>query len=282
MKAHAKIATPFGEYCVPAAPVGQSAQLVFLTPTLAQVWADTFLDANNRKFSPRVVTSYRRDIDAGQWRTNGEPISFGANGICVNGEHRIRAFATASKGAWVWVIRGAATGVYDRGRTRSPSDAFRMDGAPRSSRYLSCLRMFGTLIADLDPTTADRWTQADYLATEKHYPKTSEWLLEITNTTQGRKLPCGAVGAIARAHANRPAQIEQMWEEVSLSASPGPVVCTLLKQLANAPKSGGKAVKYMTQITLQAARIFVTEGPSAQRLCFRGSAETFQWWSGQV
>ena len=64
-------------------------EIVTLTPALAAEWLNS--NTCNRPLSTLRASRYARDMKAGDWRFNGETISFTADGRLVDGQHRLTA-----------------------------------------------------------------------------------------------------------------------------------------------------------------------------------------------
>jgi hypothetical protein len=87
--------------------------------------AEAYLRHNtrNRRVMPAHVTSIARDIVAGRWMLNAQPICFARDGLLLNGQHRLMAVILADGVIEVPVIRGlppAAEATYDLHAKRSP------------------------------------------------------------------------------------------------------------------------------------------------------------------
>ena len=77
-----------------------------ITPAMAEEYLK-HNDRNPRKAANRKqVESYARDMAAGKWFMNGEPIVFDANGDLKNGQHRLMAIVKANVPVDMYVIRG--------------------------------------------------------------------------------------------------------------------------------------------------------------------------------
>lgn len=104
-------------------------QIVKLTPILAEV----LLDRNpaNRKISPRITETFARDMAAGNWQFNGEPVIVAKSGELNDGQHRCSAVVMAGRAIDVILIVGVERETrmtLDRGRNRTVGDYLSMDG----------------------------------------------------------------------------------------------------------------------------------------------------------
>ena len=76
-----------------------------LTPQRAREWLATF-NYNNRRLQTSNVDSFVRDMRNGDWRLNGQPLCFSAEGRLINGQHRLQACAEAGVEIAFLVARG--------------------------------------------------------------------------------------------------------------------------------------------------------------------------------
>lgn len=94
----------------------------------------------NRTLSKSTVARYARDMEAGNWHANGEPICVDEDGVPINGQHRLQACVESGASFWSVVVRGlprdmAAT--YDQNRVRQTRDVLVMRGIPNQSAVAS-------------------------------------------------------------------------------------------------------------------------------------------------
>lgn len=100
--------------------------------------ARTMLDANdnNRGLRSRLVTSYARDMEAGNWMVTGETIKFDRAGALMDGQHRLESIVASGKPQRMLIVEGlepAARGVIDTGAIRTGGDALRLAGVDSSN-----------------------------------------------------------------------------------------------------------------------------------------------------
>lgn len=83
-----------------------SGNMELITPAMASNYL-THNEHNPRKNTNRnQIEAYARDMAAGKWFANGEPIVFDANGDLKNGQHRLMAIVKANVPVYMFVIRG--------------------------------------------------------------------------------------------------------------------------------------------------------------------------------
>ena len=71
-----------------------SAYIVYVTPELAKKWL-TMANNFNRPIKQAVVDMYVRQIKSGLWRRTHQGIAFDANGILIDGQHRLMAIVNS-------------------------------------------------------------------------------------------------------------------------------------------------------------------------------------------
>lgn len=101
------------------------------------------LNTRNRTIRLPRVASYARDMLAGLWNLNGEPIQLCGN-ILLNGQHRLLACVKAGVPFTTVVIRGLSSDIHpsiDTGAPRSFADELRWLGESSSTILASSLRL---------------------------------------------------------------------------------------------------------------------------------------------
>ena len=73
-------------------PKGVSAGFEFVTPELAEELLRDF-NTHNRRLRSRQVSLYAESMRQDRWSLNGEPIQFDADGVLLNGQHRLTAIS---------------------------------------------------------------------------------------------------------------------------------------------------------------------------------------------
>lgn len=108
---------------------GIISMVVDLTPALARALLNR--NAGNRKISDICVTAYARDIAAGAWTLNGEPVIVSRDGKMNDGQHRCEAVVAADKTIPVLMVFGIdrdTRTTVDQGRARTAGDFLSMRG----------------------------------------------------------------------------------------------------------------------------------------------------------
>ncbi len=127
--------------------------VVFVTPDMAKRWLTH--NTRNRKVRDADVRRYARDMVAGAWQLTGEPVKFAADGILLDGQHRLAAIVKTGATLPMHVARGIsaeAQKVMDTGRKRTASDALTMDGQSHTSLLAATAKLALGVAADVtDP-----------------------------------------------------------------------------------------------------------------------------------
>jgi len=123
-------APPAGLPAPPEMPAAR--QVSCRIETIDPMRAAAYLRQNtrNRRVVQAHVASIARDIVAGRWMLNAQPICFDRDGLLLNGQHRLLAVILADGAIEVPVIRGlpqAAHATYDLHAKRSPEFGAALD-----------------------------------------------------------------------------------------------------------------------------------------------------------
>jgi hypothetical protein len=114
-----------------------SHEVTNVTPEQARDWLrDT---RNKAKPDPRLLESYKRDMAAGAWKLNGDPLIFGIDGSLLDGRLRLMAAVEAGITFQTVIVRGIDPNHFftiDALRRRTASDIMHIRGEP-SGRALA-------------------------------------------------------------------------------------------------------------------------------------------------
>lgn len=114
----------------PTADPQPSVTRMTVTPALAMNWLDN-ANPNNRRVSDAHVQRLARDMKSGEWVLTHEGIAFDANGILLDGQHRLWAIVEAETPVemhiWRDVTRDALMAI-DCGKARNLGDILRLSG----------------------------------------------------------------------------------------------------------------------------------------------------------
>lgn len=121
------MATKRATKAAPAQARKPSARVMEVTPEQALVWLDG--NIHNRPLRQRRVDDLAAAIERGEWALNGDAIRFDANGILLDGQHRLWAIAQSETTVESLVVRGldrATQETIDLGARRNLSDVLRL------------------------------------------------------------------------------------------------------------------------------------------------------------
>lgn len=103
---------------------------VNVTPKIATEWLNK--NTNNRKLREGVVERYARDMKAGEWTHNPQPIMFyGDDGSLADGQHRLWAVVESGKTISFYILEGVDRAIalnVDTGLGREIVDNARIGG----------------------------------------------------------------------------------------------------------------------------------------------------------
>jgi hypothetical protein len=119
------MAQPNGKAALPKL----TASVETVTPEAASRMLGTM--EHNRKQRRTVIERYAREMIAGHWKLNGEPIIIGHDGKLKDGQHRLNAVVMAKVAVPMLVVRGVledAMPSIDTGSSRSYGDVVTLRG----------------------------------------------------------------------------------------------------------------------------------------------------------
>lgn len=105
------------------------AEVMDVTPELAEEWLGK--NTHNRLVRPTYVRSLARDMANGQWHFDGAPIRFSAEGVLLDGQHRLHAVIRSGVTVSMLVLTNLTAEsqvVMDTGRARTLGDVLKLQG----------------------------------------------------------------------------------------------------------------------------------------------------------
>lgn len=130
-----------------------------MTPTRARTILDHFMYERQRKVNTGAVSQYEEAILEKAWKPNGESIKFTRHGICIDGQHRLRAIIASGITVWLFVVIDLDVEVYDTldtGEVRKVSHQLESNGVDKkwsvvTANALGYLEAYIKGIPDLSP-----------------------------------------------------------------------------------------------------------------------------------
>lgn len=124
----------------------QQTGLTVATETITPDTACVYLERNNgnRHVRQDHVARLARDMVTGNWRLNGEPISFDREGNLINGQHRLWACVMSKVSFETVVVRGVDSQAYttiDIGRPKSMGDFLLRDHVKNANVVAAIVRL---------------------------------------------------------------------------------------------------------------------------------------------
>lgn len=223
-----------------------------VTPELAE----KLLDANtrNRRLRPKLVEQYTRDMAAGRWQRNFEPVQIAESGVLLNGQHRLAAISESGVTQQMLVVTGLADDVQDTidvGSKRSPADQLSFRGFTRGTTLSAAARLalqvrYGKIYVPTQPELLSVVNQDAAL----------QWVVEeVLPTLPKIAQPAVLAYSYLRFHHIDPAAAKEFFEHLStLSNLPdGSPILALHRRF-----TVGEPIRSTTKGRLFAVTIFMT------------------------
>ena len=150
-----------------------------ITPQIAAEWLPKF--TKNRPTSKTAVEKYAREMTAGRWALNGEPIKFSKDDTGLDGEHRLNACIESQTSFQSFVVFDLEPVVFetlDLGRKRSAANILSMEGTTNANSVAA----MGTIVwqweneTTLSSTPLNCPTTLQVVATvRRHQPAIVQW-----------------------------------------------------------------------------------------------------------
>lgn len=139
------------------------AKVELITPEIAKEYL--VYNVNNRNLNRERVNKYARDMVAGEWQLNGEPIIFDTAGILKDGQHRLQAVIKCNKPVKMLVVRGVdpLVDTINTGTPRSFVDMLRIGGMDPTiciPAFVACARqaaIIGAGRSSITKSEAEAW-----------------------------------------------------------------------------------------------------------------------------
>ena len=170
-------------------------QLVEITPEMAHDWLG--FNTHNRPLRGRTVAAYAADMKNGDWQWNGESVKFAADGVLLDGQHRLAAVAEAGVTVSMLVVRGLpghTQDTVDGGVKRKFSDVLSLRGEKSAMGLAAVIRRVA--VWESVGTVAGRSnlapTNAQMLQVLEKYP----WLRELNNSASLTAAKCDLPASI--------------------------------------------------------------------------------------
>lgn len=149
---------------------------VEVTPEMAFEWLGG--NTHNRPITQARVDAFARDMKAGKWDLNGEPIIFDHNGVLQDGQHRLFACTEAGIPFTTMVTRGVDPSTFktiDTGRARTAKDVLGIQGHVNITTLAAAT---GNVIRIMrgDPRSGNTIPNAEVLAFVEANPSLIEWV----------------------------------------------------------------------------------------------------------
>lgn len=187
--------------------------------------AKTLLEGNlgNRSLSEGHVDGLARDMAAGRWVFNAQPIIIATSGRILDGQHRLEA--VVKSGATIdcfiaWDIPENAMESIDRNRARTVADLLRINTKMSNSMNVAAVvRVIGMLETGAPESRASkRLTYGEVQGIYTQYAKDVQWALETIGYKIEPNIPSGGayvMGPLAFMRGAFPTKIDAFTERVT-------------------------------------------------------------------
>lgn len=173
-------------------------QVETITPKRAAEYLATMV--KNRPVRRNKVEQYARDMGAGRWHLNGEPVIFAADGGLIDGQHRMRAVMAAGVNVDMLVVRGVEAEGFvtiDTGANRDFGDVLAIGGDGNAKLAASLTRLWHLYEMDaitgrVVPTASERQTTYEAHTESIHKGVSLAWKFKQAR----RLLGAGVVGFV--------------------------------------------------------------------------------------
>lgn len=149
-----------------------------VTPELATEWLGK--NTHNRRVRARAVGYYAQQLAAGEWIENGETIKFGADGVLLDGQHRLLAIIESKVAVPCLVVTEldpAAFATIDTGIARQAKDVLYLAGEANPNILAAAARIVMQYDASgkrAFPRGVHRYSNQEILNYVRENPKLSE------------------------------------------------------------------------------------------------------------
>jgi len=167
---------------------GISVRMVEVTPDLARRWVREFNDGN-RRVQPTQVDAIARDIKAGRWMVNAQPICFTADPFAadarrgttrlLNGQHRLYGVIEANTAIEVPVATGIAEAAFATYDTHARRSVYSSGGPQADLRVLAGAARFQWRVDQgLRPNDRAVPSASEIKETLERHPGLADWFAE--------------------------------------------------------------------------------------------------------
>ena len=167
---------------------GAQVRMVEVTPEIARHWLREFNDGN-RRTQPTQVDAIARDIKAGRWMVNAQPICFTADPFApdarrgdtrlLNGQHRLYGVIEADMSIEVPVASGIAESAFATYDTHSRRAVFSSGGPQSDLRVLAGAARFQWRVDEgLNPNDRAVPSASELKETLERHPGLADWFPE--------------------------------------------------------------------------------------------------------
>jgi hypothetical protein len=149
--------------------------------TVTPEMAKNFLLKNtlNRKLNDKTVLFYAKQMQEGEWKLNGEGLSFASDGSILNGQHRLSAVVKSGCNIDFLIsfdVEKDAMPTFDTGKNRSLCNVFQIANIPDANNMSAIIQNYVSFVklgsaGERTPSKELRFTKKDFLSIHEQNPE---------------------------------------------------------------------------------------------------------------
>lgn len=158
-------------------------EVITITELITPESAKTYLlkNSNNRAVSQKVVNGYAEDMIAGKWKLTHQGIAFDADGVLIDGQHRLLAIVKANVAVMMLVTMGAAADtrlVCDSGRARTMGQSLHLHGVPHGQLVTGHTNTIRLLLTEIEGS----FTRSEIMQGYEQFREAFGWITSTVGT----------------------------------------------------------------------------------------------------
>lgn len=177
---------------------------ILVTPAVAEKMLAAKPD-RQRMISEHTVQLYVAEMLADRWRENGETLKQDADGLLLDGQHRLTAIVRSGVSVWMTVAKGIdpeAFSTIDVGRKRTAGDIMSIAGLPNGKHQASLARLLMSIEHSHEVGTLGvrHYTPEELLVFARAHADEMELALALLTRIRNMKPNAAIAAALAYLH----------------------------------------------------------------------------------
>lgn len=181
-------------------------KFVLVTPKIAEELLK--YNTHNRTIHLHDLTRYKNSLLKKEWQDGISVLWFGSNNVLIDGQHRLLAIVKTGVSAMFqinYMTSDIVSRVIDTGRSRTPSDIFRLEDIPNSYYVQSSINCyFGLKFDDISGSLKEKVSTLnmidEYYSSEDFWQEMARFSSRLVSKPKGVKKPlikASHIGGIA-------------------------------------------------------------------------------------